>query len=184
MAMACVHFNFLGNILPLQRPAFAGRCNLLCLGMAVRSRVKLGGLHDYFAEALGFLYTGHEATSHPHLFRDGLNCVLWECPMFLPLCPASKLRPWLSPARHAALRLIPRAENSQQSLCREAFAALCEWHGLLSRQNEGCGESNAKAFKAEKFLPLFPAVCTGAVLDQRSSQYSKTPGQNRAFSPH
>ena len=106
-SMACSHFNFLGNFLPLQRPAFAGRCNLLCLRMAVRSRVKLGGLHDNLVEALGFLYTGHEATSHPHLFRDGLNCVLWECPMFLPLCPASKLRPWLSPARHAALRLIP-----------------------------------------------------------------------------
>lgn len=81
MAMACVHFNFLGNILPLQRSAKAGRCNLLCLGMAVRFGVRPGNLHDYFAEALGFLYTGHEATSHPHLFRDGLSCVLWECPI-------------------------------------------------------------------------------------------------------
>ncbi len=56
MAMACVHFNFLGNILPLQRSAKAGRCNLLCLRMAVRSRVKLGGLHDNLVEALGSFY--------------------------------------------------------------------------------------------------------------------------------
>ena len=79
--------------------------------MAVRSRVKLGGLHDNLVEALGSFYDT-PAIVHPRirlcLGRSKL-CSLGipYIGVFLPLCPASKLRPWLSPARHAALRLIP-----------------------------------------------------------------------------